>query len=798
MRHTIAMRQIITAMFLFIAVAATAQTGSIRGSVKTQDGKPGEAVNITIKNNRKGAVVDKKGNYLIKNILPGSYTVLASFTGLKTQEQSVEVKAGEVETIDFVLTESGKELELVVVTSYSGRYSEKAASSSLRLQTPILEVPQNIQVVTKDVLKDQQVISMSDGLVRNVSGLTRLEHWGDMYTNITARGSQIQAFRNGFNVVSSFWGPLTEDMSFVDRIEFVKGPAGFMLSNGDPSGLYNVVTKKPTGQTKGEVSFTAGSYGLYRTALDLDGKLSKDGRLLYRLNLSAQNKKSHRINEYNDRYVIAPVISYQLDTKTKLTFEYNYQRANMSDVGSFYVFSPDGFKSLPVDITSLPGGLPGTKINDHSFYASLQHDIASGWKITGQGSHFISDQVGSSSWPSSVNADGTMIRNVGIWDAKSKMTMAQVFVNGDVTTGAIRHRILAGVDMANKEYMADWGQSHDLDTAGAEFDTKNPYYGVPVNGYPVFDRTTSLEERAIKAGGLMDQSYTSVYVQDELGFFSNILRLTLAGRYTDLRQSAWGASPDKAKHFTPRVGLSVSVNKSTSLYALYDQAFVPQTGVLAGGGKVQPITGNNMEVGVKKEWFDGRWFTSLAAYRILKNNELTADPNSAPTSNLSIELGQKRAQGIEFDLRGTILKGLNITANYAYTEAKVIEVAKGVTAVKKGDIVPGYAKHTANAWLSYKIQGGALKGVGFSAGGTYLGDRATYWEKAPDPGKELGDYFKLDAGLFWENDKIRVNANVFNVLDEYLYSGSWYPYLNAYNWQTESPRSMRLSIAYKF
>jgi iron complex outermembrane recepter protein len=391
-----------------------------------------------------------------------------------------------------------------------------------------------------------------------------------------------------------------------------------------------------------------------------------------------------------------------------------------------------------------------------------------------------------------------MIRNVGIWDAKSKMTMGQLFINGDITTGPIRHRMLAGVDMANKEYMADWGQSHDLDSIGAEFDPTNPYYGVPVNGYPVFDRSTPLEERALAAGGIMDQVYTSVYLQDEVGFFNNKVRLTLAGRYTDLKQSSWGAPADKAKHFTPRVGLSVSANKSTSVYALYDQAFIPQSGIIANGGKVQPVTGNNMEAGIKKEWFDGRWSTSLTAYRILKNNELTADPNSPPTSNLSIELGQKRSQGIEFDLRGTVLRGLNLTANYAYTEAKVVKVAKDVTAIKEGDIVPGYAKHTANAWLSYKLQGGALKGLGFSAGSTFLGDRATYYETSPDPQMTLKDYFKVDAGMFWENEKIRVNLNVFNVLDEYLYSGSWYSYLNAYNWQTEAPRNMRVSIAYKF
>lgn len=792
------MRYIITMVLLLSVIVSSAQTGVLKGTVTTVDGQPAAWVNIMLKGTRKGVVAGNDGRYQIKNIQPGSYTVLVSFTGLQSQEQAVEIRPGSATTANFVLSEDSKELEEVIVAATPNRYVEKKGSQSLRLQTDLLEVPQNIQVVTKSVLKDQQIISMSDGLIRNVSGLTRLEHWGDMYTNITARGSQIQAFRNGFNVVSSYWGPLTEDMSFVESIEFVKGPAGFMLSSGDPSGLYNVVTKKPTGQTRGEASMSIGSFGLYRTTLDLDGKLSQDGRLLYRLNLAAQNKKSYRANEYNNRYVIAPVISYQVDDKTKLTFEYNFQRADMSNVGSYYVFAPDGFAGLPVDFTTLPGGLPGTVINDHSFYANIQHEISKGWKVTGQVARFIYNMEGSSAWPSLVNADGTMIRNIGVWDAKSNMTMAQVFVSGEVMTGQIRHRILTGLDVANKDYMADWGQSHDLDTAGAEFDPKNPNLGVPANGYPVFDRTTPLEERARKAGGLIDQSYSSVYVQDELGFFKNNLRLTLAGRFTNLKQAVYGGDPDEANHFTPRVGLSASLDRSLSVYTLYDQAFIPQSGILAGGGKVQPITGNNMELGIKKDWFGGKWNTTLAVYRILKNNELTADPNSPPTSGLSIELGQKRAQGVEFDLRGNIFRGFNLTANYAYTVAKVVKVAGGVTAVKEGDIVPGYAKHTANAWLNYKIQSGLMKGLGFSAGFTFLGDRATYWEAAPDPEKEMNDYFKLDAGLFWENDKIRINANMFNVLNEYLYSGSWYSWLNAYNWQTDPPRNVRFSVAYKF
>ena len=148
-------------------------------------------------------------------------------------------------------------------------------------------------------------------------------------------------------------------------------------------------------------------------------------------------------------------------------------------------------------------------------------------------------------------------------------------------------------------------------------------------------------------------------------------------------------------------------------------------------------------------------------------------------------------------LRGQIITGLNLTANYAYTDSRVVEVAEGITDVEEGDIVPGYAKHTVNTWLSYKIQNGAMKGTGISAGFTYLNGRETYWDPSPDPNQNLG-YFKLDAGLFWENDSLRITANVFNVLDEYLYSGSYYSWLIAYYWQTDPPRNIRFSIGYKF
>jgi TonB-dependent siderophore receptor len=789
-------------LILFLSVSTVfANEGNsvIKGKVSTSDGGSAAGVTIIIQGKSRGAITDEEGNFIIKNLSAGTYELTISLVGYETVHETVTLAENETSTINIKLQLTKKELEEVIVASAAQSYKANTTSSSLRLQTPLLETPQNIQVVTNKILQDQQVISMSDGLIRNVSGAVRLEHWGDMYTNITMRGSQIQAFRNGFNVVNSYWGPLTEDMSFVDHIEFVKGPAGFMLANGDPSGLYNVVTKKPTGQTKGEASLTMGSFDLFRTSVDLDGKLSKDGRLLYRLNLSGQQKKSHRANEYNNRYVVAPVLAYKIDDKTTLTAEYVWQQAKMSDVGSYYIFDTHGYATRPAGFSMLPVGLPGTTINDHSLYLNLQHQLNSNWKLTGQVARFYYGQTGSSMWPWAVNPNNTVIRGVGIWDAKSNMTLAQAFVNGDITTGPVRHRILAGADLGNKEYFADWGQSYPLDTAnGGEFKMDAANLGYPANGFPVFDRTIPLEERALKAGGLIDQRYTGIYLQDELGFFDNSLRLTLAGRYTYVKQSSYGGAPEEAKQFTPRIGLSYSIDKQTSVYALYDQAFIPQAGDLVDGGKVKPLTGNNMELGIKKDWYGGNWNTTLSIYRVVKNNELTAAPGNI---GKSIELGKKRAEGIEFDVRGRIARGLNLVANYAYTDSKIVELSESLinnSNMKEGDLVPGFSKHTVNAWLGYKIQSGVLKGIGANAGFTWLLDRATFWDTPPAGGAQLPDYFKLDAGLFWEKDRIKITANLFNVLDEYLYSGSWYSYLNAYYWQADAPRNARLSIQYRF
>ena len=769
------------------------RNGSIRGRVFTSDDRPAAGVSVTVVSTDMGRITDEKGEFVIGKLKPGSYTLSISLTSYQTLEQVVVVEQNKTTSVAFKLKISENELQQVIVSAARNPYSHRQVSASLRLNEPILETPQNIQVITSKTLSDQQVISMSDGVLRNVSGATRLAHWADLYTNVQARGSQMTALRNGMSIATSYWSPLTEDMSVVDHVEFVKGPAGFLMPVGDPAGIYNTVTKKPTGNTRGEAGFTMGSYDLYRATLDLDGKLDKEGKLLYRFNAAGKAQNSFRTYDFNNRLTIAPVLSYKLDENTTLTAEYLYQKAKMSDMGSYYVFSTKGYAGLPRNFTSSDPGLDPTNITDQSLTLNLQKQLSPQWKLTVQAAYMDYKQVGSNLWPSLVTAD-SMIRGVGIWDASSTAKFGQAYLNGEVQTGGVHHRIIAGLDINDKEYLADWNQSHNLDTDEQKFSLLNPVYGNPSNGYAVFDRTKPLSQRA-GIYGTQALSYSGLYLQDELGFFNNKLRLTLAGRYSYAKTNDYN-SIAVSKKITPRVGLSYSIDESTSVYGLFDQAFVPQSGIRQDHKTVKPLTGSNLEAGIKKDWMNGRLSATLSGYKIIRNNANSPDP-SDPSGRYIVQLGQTTSKGVEFDVRGEVLPGLTLTANYAYTDAKITKTdTSDASKATLGQKVPGYSTHVANAWVNYQFKRGALKGLGLSAGITYMKDRNEWeWSSSATP-LALPDYSKIDAGIFWEQNALRITLNVFNVADKYLYSGAAYG--DYYYWQAESPRNWRLGMAYKF
>ncbi|WP_224998820.1 TonB-dependent receptor [Cesiribacter sp. SM1] len=779
---------------LFAASAsAQGQTGAISGRVITAAGAPAEFVNVKVKGTDKGAATNQKGEYTIENLQPGTHTLLYSYISMQPQEKAVVVKGGETTYMpDVTLAESQAQLQEIVIQGASqNNYHVELPSSSLRLQGPLLETPQNIQVIPQQVLQEQQSIDMLESVSRNVSGVQMIEHWGN-FARINMRGFKIPAFRNGMNVDMP-WGPLTEDMSIVDRIEFVKGPAGFMLSSGEPGGLYNVVTKKPVLNQQNEVTLTMGSFNTLRSTLDLGGKLSKDNKLLYRLNLMGLTKGAHRDYEFNNRYTIAPSVSYEISNKTNVTAQYIYQYSQMSVVGAAYVFSPNGFGDLPRDFTLTEPNIDPSDIREHNLFVNLEHHISPNWKLSAQLGYLNYKQIGSSMWPLDLDRAGNLVRGLSIWDALNEAKLGQVFVNGSLATGPVRHNVLAGIDLGHKDYYADWFQGAALDGEGS-FNVYAPSYGLPSSALPRFDRSESIRNRAYGTyAAIVGQRYSSFYVQDELGFFNNKARLTLAGRYTSYNGWSYGASTDDGV-FSPRAALSVTVAKNTSVYGLYDQSFIPQSGASASGELFVPVRANNLEAGLKREWANGRWSSTLAVYQITKDNVLTADPNN---QNFSIQLGQVVSKGLEFDVQGEVLPGLQLILNYANTD---VEITEDTNEDRVGDRLAGHARHMTNGWLNYSFRRSTLKGFGLSLGYQYQADRSS-WNLGADNGSQLPDYFRLDGALSWRNDNFSAGININNLLNDYLYSGSTTEFRTgetSYYWQTEPGTNLRLNLGYKF
>jgi iron complex outermembrane receptor protein len=361
--------------------------------------------------------------------------------------------------------------------------------------------------------------------------------------------------------------------------------------------------------------------------------------------------------------------------------------------------------------------------------------------------------------------------------------------------------------MGNKKF---WGDFRTLKSnitlpGGKIFNVYTPEYSIALDSIPKIDRSQNIRTRAGGTNYVNAVSYGSAYVQDELGFLNDQLRLSIAGRFTYAETvGKTQKATIKDNVFSPRIGLSYSVDKQTSVYALYDQSFVPQSGTDFEGKAFKPVRGNDMEVGIKKEWFGGRWRSSLTAYQILRKNTLTPDlEHSTGTVSFQAQLGETKTKGIEVDINGEVLPGLNVTANYAYTNSKISEEPEGVPTKTVGNVTPNTAAHVTNGWLQYRVQKGAFEGFGASAGIQWQADRYIGTTQVAN----FPNYFRGDAGLSLQRGKYNISLlvnNVFNNL-KLLTAGSTTAKNSAvptsvayYSYIVEARRNFRMTVAYRF
>lgn len=684
-----------------------------------------------------------------------------------------------------------KELEEIVVQGrYYRQYSPKAVSSALRLQTPLLQLSQNIQVITPEVIRDQAVVNTSDGLTRNVSGVTRQEISNNLGPFMLMRGGQIATLRNGVDLTPLYRGPVPDDAAIIDQVEFIKGPSLFMNNLGDPAGSFNVVTKQPTGANRYAVNALLGSYQFYRLAADLDGVLDKAGRLRYRLNGMASSSKSFVEGDFNKRLLVAPVVQYRFNDRTSLTAEYTFQ-AFRYGLYSPIVMTPNGFGSLPRNFTISEASLDPIRVTDHSGFLTLAHQLSPDWQLTARGAFLVDNSEGAYLWVTGVNKanPNVLLRNPKYDLNRTQVFSEQAFVNGKLTTGPVTHQLLGGVDVNQKKFLGGVYVEYNTTPAGAlvyyPLDVTNPQYGAEIPNYHA-------------PNGLADRNtaqilnYASGYALDELGFFDHKLRLTLAARYTSVRSAndVSGLSTTSSDHaLTPRVGLSYSVSPSLSVYGLFDRSLVPQAGLTSGGAAIAPLRGTNREIGLKKNWLDGRWTSTLAAYYITRSGIVATDPSD---SRYRLAVGENHAQGVDLDVVGQVVRGLNVVVNYAYTDSKIDQ---DLNPLLVGARTPLSTKHVQNTWLNYELPARVARGLSFSLGYQYQAGRSGRYAVATP--YDIPNYFRLDGGVGWQSAHVKLNLLVNNILNKDLIATPWLRN-GLYYWVPQAGINGRLSASYVF
>ncbi|WP_346084913.1 TonB-dependent receptor [Sphingobacterium ginsenosidimutans] len=671
-------------------------------------------------------------------------------------------------------------------------------SNTLKLQLPLLEIPQNIISISSGLLQSQGALELKD-VARNVSGV----YFG--YNSTPFDNSAIVQMRGfmGYTTLNGMsrrfnYGAAIDDEALIENIEIVKGPAGFLNSFGEPGGSVNIVTKTPKYKLL-NVSQSLGSFNFFRTTADL-GSAVKDKGLSYRLNLAYQHRNSFLDYLKTDKYALAPVIQYNFSPNTYMLAEYNLVRGETKNGTAIVKVRNEADKLKgPIAVNYSAGlGLPRSYAQNQTARLYGVHKFNKSWQLTSQSSFLWSPYR---SW--NMTSAGSLVnfRDGDTTRRRSSLTMGagktfstQLFANGTVTTGAIKHQLVFGADYINSK------DSLSLNNGTAQF--------VYLRSNPD-NQVDAAVSNTVRASRLDRNTFLkSVYAYDNIDLLEK-LRLTLGARYTWYKSdqesiNARGVVRTNTYHqkaLSPRVALTYLMDKATTFYLLYDETFIPQTGQKAivnegnevvGSEAVNPEYGTNMEMGVKRNFFCSRLYTGLSAFRTVKRNGVITDLEH---EGFVKELGQVISKGIELDVIGHVTDALSLVANYTFVDAVI---TKNSDESLIGKQTPQTPQQIVNTWVQY---GFPLKNKAVLK----LSVGQSTWIKRSTSEKDLfiPDFTKFDAGLNYTHNRLSVQLIADNLTNRrYMASGdiiSSYPYEGRnYYYIDGDPFNIRAIVGFKF
>ncbi|XQQ06910.1 MAG: TonB-dependent siderophore receptor [Leptolyngbya sp. IPPAS B-1204] len=646
----------------------------------------------------------------------------------------------------------------VVVTGEQERgYQVERATTATRTDTPILNIPQSIQVVPRQVIEDQAATQVTE-VLRNVSGIavnaSPLTIFSD---DIRIRG--ITAGRDYYrNGIRNFFGGfnLGQETANIERVEVLKGPASILYGQAEPGGVVNLITRSPLNEPYYAVDMTVGNYNFYRPTLDLSGPLNAAGTILYRFNAAYQYSESFVDTFDAERFFIAPTLQIQLSENTTLTIDGEYlddSRPNYTGLPALGTVLENPLGDVPISRFLGDEDRRDRVVGNVGY--RLEHNFNEAWSIRNS---FRYEFLGVNEDAIFVNAllddNRTVSRGAFRTRGDAQNYALQTDVLGEVSTGNVEHQLLFGLELRRTDQDFRGGGSPPV----PDIDLFDPEYGN-------FD-LEFVNERGAKS----TQSVIAGYVQDLISI-GEAFTILLGARYDWVEQTTNNRDANQEFYqrdtaLTPRVGIVYQPIEPLSLYASYSRSFAPSFGAdfrNADGSPFEPTEGEQVEIGVKAELFDNRLIATLAAYDLTRQNIVTPDPQRP---GFSLQIGEERSRGIEFDLIGEPLPGLSLIASYAYTDAEITKDNSG----NEGNRPNNVPEHSGSLWATYTIQAGTLQGLGFGLGAFIVGEREG------DLGNtfQLPGYIRTDAALFYRRENWDIALNIKNLFDvEYYESASF-------------------------
>jgi iron complex outermembrane recepter protein len=779
-----------------ICFSTYAQQGSIEGKVTTQDNQPAPYVNVIVKETGRGTTTSEDGSYIIKGVREGSYTIVSSFIGLQTQEQTVTVKGGETVQLNIALAENAQQLEEIIVSDTRSLNELLPAIGKGAIKP--MDLPQSVMVLDKAVLERQQTLRLSDVLM-NTNGVYVMGATGGTQEEIAGRGfafGSSNTFKNGVR----FNNGIMPEISSLEKVEILKGSSALLFGQVAAGGVLNLVTKKPKFEKGGEISFRTGSYDFYKPSLDIYGAVDGSDKVAYRVNTSYENARSFRDEVKSERIYFNPSFLYKINKKTQVLVEGDYLKDNRTlDYGTGaidYVIA-----DVPRD-RFLGASWSYYKAEQKSTTVTVSHQLGQHWELKGTTSFqgFTSDVYGTTR-PNAgnfVKADGTWARSVQRSRTDEKYYVAEINLSGQIKTGSIEHTLLFGADID-------------------KYDTHTPAYNnlVAYDTINIFDLSLRKQRQDIPT--LSDRTLTKsltnragVYLQD-LVTLTESLKAFAGIRYSYLDRESnvytYATAKDAAfwtnanlydDAFTPRFGLVYQPLRSISIFASYANSFNLNNGKDRFNKPLAPSLLDQYEIGVKNEFLNGLISANITAYQIVNSDFAQTiivpegNPESIPQGAQELA-GEVTSKGLELDIMTKSINGFSFIAGYSYNDTRY---TKSNTFINNSRLRYN-PSHTANASVYYTFNN-VLKGFNVGVIGFYVGDRVAGRSTqitTPNDTRKLmtvPDYFQFDASVGYAINKISVRAKISNVLDKLSYNVHDDNSVNPI-----APRMFSASVAYK-